>query len=129
MWLQRERRFQQLAIDIAFGRTPRTDIPTEGPTAETPGSDNSAEDQDEEVPVRRDQPVDGRHCGLCKAELNAGMRWWVCGVCGGECRDSIHPVFVRKREMWNLDVERTGGADGPPAADVQVPWWKRWLRV
>jgi len=129
MRVQRKRRFQQLARDIAFGRIPvRRDSEGAIGTGIQDG-DGSADAQCVQESVQRDKPVDGRRCGKCTAELTAGMRWWVCGICGGECRDSIHPVHVRKREMWDLDVEKTGGADDRPVAELQVPWWKRWRRT
>lgn len=53
----------------------------------------------------------GSKCGLCKKELKHWARWWKCGRCAGECRDKIHPGFVRGRKVKEKDVE-TGDAGG-----------------
>ena len=44
-------------------------------------------------------------CGGCKLDLKDGTRWWVCGKCKGECRDAIHPPFVKKKKR-TVDVEK-----------------------
>jgi hypothetical protein len=100
-------RFQQLAIDIAFGRVSAGSQGGSG--TGTVHGDGVADGHVGQNIVLRDKPVDGRHCGSCTVELSPGTRWWICGVCGRECMASIHPSYVRKREMWNADVESGGG--------------------
>jgi hypothetical protein len=133
---RRKARFQQLARDIAFGRVPtvkhinppHSDIASGNQNANNNGVDPALmHDFEKAEYMLRDQPVDGRHCGKCKVELKSGMRWWVCGQCSGECRDGIHPAFVRREEMWDVDVEKEGDGDARAARESQVPWWRRWL--
>lgn len=48
-------------------------------------------------------------CVKCHKELKSGIRWWVCGVCKGECKDCIHPPYVgKKRERDVEKAEVTG---------------------
>lgn len=60
-------------------------------------------------------------CGKCKKSLKAGVRWWVCARCKGECRDSIHPAYVGKRKTNEEDVEKgdTAGEEGRASK-----WWR-----
>ena len=39
----------------------------------------------------------GVSCGSCGVGLpERGPRWWVCGTCGRECRDRVHPAWAGK---------------------------------
>ncbi|KAF2680135.1 hypothetical protein K458DRAFT_107330 [Lentithecium fluviatile CBS 122367] len=139
MKICRERRFAQLARDIAFGRVPldppipktqSSDVDASGTATASDAADMSGEERERDIEnmVQRDKPIDGRHCGKCKIELGSGMRWWVCGICRGECRDSIHPAFVKRREMWDVDVEKAEDKDVLGEKERRGPWWRRWLR-
>lgn len=49
-------------------------------------------------------------CEGCKLDLKDGTRWWVCGKCKGECRDAIHPPFVKKKKR-TVDIEKANRAE------------------
>lgn len=62
-------------------------------------------------------------CGSCKKELKSGMRFWVCGRCKGECRDRIHPPYVKPKE--DRDVEKGEEESKAQAEDRK---WSTWFR-
>ncbi|KAK7190155.1 hypothetical protein PSPO01_03876 [Paraphaeosphaeria sporulosa] len=64
-------------------------------------------------------------CGDCKKVLKDGMRWWKCGKCSGECRDKIHPGFVKTKKV--RDPEK--GDVGNGGIDEDVSWWRKWRNV
>lgn len=64
-------------------------------------------------------------CGGCKKMFKDGMRWWKCGKCGGECRDKIHPGFVKRKK--DKDPEKGNVANG--GTDEYVPWLRKWGNV
>lgn len=61
----------------------------------------------------------GARCGLCNRGLGTGMRWWRCRKCRGECRDGIHPGYIRRGRG---DVEKGEGGE------ENVRWWRWWRR-
>jgi hypothetical protein len=65
-------------------------------------------------------------CKSCKTALKDGMRWWICGQCGGECRNKIHPGFVKKKKnrAKAKDIEKGDLRDGE--AEENVSWWRKW---
>jgi hypothetical protein len=59
-------------------------------------------------------------CGGCNLDLKDGTRWWVCGKCSGECRDAIHPPFVKTRKT--VDVEKQERVTGKGAGGEASRW-------
>lgn len=45
------------------------------------------------------------------------MRFWICGKCGGECRSRIHPGYVRKSKLQDLEtgnaLDEKAGEEAP----------------
>ncbi|KAF2446338.1 hypothetical protein P171DRAFT_430502 [Karstenula rhodostoma CBS 690.94] len=64
-------------------------------------------------------------CGSCKMVLKDGMRWWKCGKCGGECRDEIHPAFVKRKKEKDFEKGDVGNRE----TDEDGSWWRRWRNV
>ncbi|KAL5414534.1 hypothetical protein PMIN04_008993 [Paraphaeosphaeria minitans] len=64
-------------------------------------------------------------CGGCKKVLKDGMRWWKCKKCGGECRDKIHPGFVKRKK--ERDIEKGDGGNGEQ--DANASWWTKWRSI
>jgi hypothetical protein len=69
----------------------------------------------------RDLAEQMKTCRNCMRELKNSARFWVCSECGGECKDVIHPGFVRKKN--DVDVERA-----ETRADEDVGMLRRWVR-
>jgi hypothetical protein len=67
------------------------------------------------------KPGKKTRCGGCKKELESGTRFWVCGKCKGECRDTIHPSYVVKKK--DVDIEM-----GEKSKELNRERWRwRWL--
>ncbi|KAF2865047.1 hypothetical protein BDV95DRAFT_266329 [Massariosphaeria phaeospora] len=64
-------------------------------------------------------------CGHCMSELDYGTRFWVCGECNGECRDKIHPPYVKRKREY--DVERAEGQ--VETSDEDGQWWSTWTKL
>ncbi|KAF2107579.1 hypothetical protein BDV96DRAFT_589010 [Lophiotrema nucula] len=52
-------------------------------------------------------PNENVKCGNCKQDLKSGTRWWVCGKCKGECRDKMHPPYVGKKRLSDVEMAET----------------------
>lgn len=64
-------------------------------------------------------------CGGCKKVLKDGLRWWQCGKCKGECRDKIHPGFVRTDKA--KDSEKGDVRDLETTEDTSL--WRKWRDI
>ncbi|KAF2715234.1 hypothetical protein K504DRAFT_446118 [Pleomassaria siparia CBS 279.74] len=65
-------------------------------------------------------------CGSCKEDLKSGTRWWVCGKCKGECRDAIHPAFVKNRKV--MDAEKVVGLERQ-IGETEGSMWAKWVSL
>lgn len=66
---------------------------------------------------------EGAKCTGCLKTLKPGMRWWKCTKCSGECRDKIHPGYVRKKRR---DVEKGISEEDE---EEELSWWRRGFRL
>ncbi len=53
------------------------------------------EEKEKREGEKREEAPGGLVCGECRGAMGSGVRFWVCGLCGGECKGRVHACWGR----------------------------------